>query len=284
MASDGTEGSVADVLRMLVEDRRRREEELAEELKRREEQMTEEREHREKETEERMRMMQQQMEALQKLVAESSKQEEKKSEMEQLKLTKLTEQDDIEAFLTTFERMMGVFGIEKKRWAFKLAPQLTGKAQKAFAAMEEGEASDYDQLKKAILKRYNISGETYRQRLRTTVRKSDESNREMATRVMELVQKWMAECTTVQEVLEMVGTEQLLNSMGEDVRVWVRERNPKTCAGAGELVDDYELARKTGKVDMNRKSGEKKQQSGSPARCFSCGQIGHRVFECRKNR
>ena len=246
--------------------------------------MTEEREHREKETEERMRMMQQQMEALQKLVAESSKREEKKSEMEQLKLTKLTEQDDIKAFLTTFERMMGVFGIEKKRWAFKLIPQLTEKAQKAFVAMEEGEASDYDQLKKAILKRYNISGETYRQRLRTTVRKSDESNREMATRVMESVQKWMAECTTVQEVLEMVRTEQLLNSMGEDVRVWVRERKPKTCAEAGELADDYELARKVEKVDINRKSGEKKQPSGSPARYFLCGQIGHRAFDCRKNR
>ena len=45
------------------------------------------------------------------------------------------------------------------------------------------------------------------------------------------------------------------------------------CVGAGELADDYELARKTGKVDMNRKSDEKKQQSGSPAWCFSCGQI-----------
>ena len=55
------------------------------------------------------------------MVAESSKREEKKSEMEQLKLAKLTEQDDIEAFLTTFERVMGVFGIEMK-WAFKLAP------------------------------------------------------------------------------------------------------------------------------------------------------------------
>ena len=35
---------------------------------------------------------------------------------------------------------------------------------------------------------------------------------------------------------------------------------------------------------MNRKSGEKKQQNGSPARCFACGQVGHRVFECRMNR
>ena len=39
---------------------------------------------------------------------------------------------------------MGLFGIEKNRWAFKLAPQLTGKAQKAFAMMEEVEASDHD--------------------------------------------------------------------------------------------------------------------------------------------
>ena len=77
------------------------------------------------------------------------------------------------------------------RWAFKLARQLTGKAQKVFAAMEEAKASDYDQLK-VILKHYNISGETHRQRLQTMMRKSAESNLEMATRVMELVQKWMA--------------------------------------------------------------------------------------------
>ena len=50
-------------------------------------------------------MMQQQMEALQKLVAES-RQREEKSEMEQLKLTKFADQYDIEAFLTTFKRMM----------------------------------------------------------------------------------------------------------------------------------------------------------------------------------
>ena len=65
----------------------------------------------------------------------------------------------------------------------------------------------------------------------------------------------------MQEVLEVVRTEQLLNSMGEEVRVWVREGKSKMCAGAGELVDNYELARKNGKVDMNRKSGEKKQQN-----------------------
>ena len=57
MASDGAESSIVDMLRMLVEDRRKMEKELAEELRKRREQMTEQREHREKETDDRMRMM-----------------------------------------------------------------------------------------------------------------------------------------------------------------------------------------------------------------------------------
>ena len=92
---------------------------------------------------------------------------------------------------------------------------------------------------------------------------------------------------TVQEVLEVFRTEQLVNSiMREEFCVWVHEIKPKTCVGGGELVDDYEHARKTGKVDMDmdRKTGEKKQQIRSHAQCFSCGQVGHRPFECRKNR
>ena len=76
-------------------------------------------------------------------------------------------------------------------------------------------------MKKGNLKHYNISGKTSRQWLQTMVRKSDEANWEMATSVIELVQKWMEECTTLQEVLEVVRTERLLNSIREDVRVLV---------------------------------------------------------------
>ena len=67
---------------------------------------------------------------------------------EPLKLTKLTNTDDVEAYLTTFERMMKAYAMEKARWAFVLAPQLTGKAQQAYAAMS-------GDMKEAILKRYD---------------------------------------------------------------------------------------------------------------------------------
>ena len=46
-----------------------------------------------------------------------------------VKLTKLTEDDDIEAYLTTFERLMRAYEVPEVCWAFKLAPQLVGKAQ-----------------------------------------------------------------------------------------------------------------------------------------------------------
>ena len=79
------------------------------------------------------------MELLRQMVVESNKWEnpDPKSQAAEntLKLTHLSEQDDVEAYLTTFERMMVAYDIKEARWAFKLVPQLTGKAQQAYAAM-----------------------------------------------------------------------------------------------------------------------------------------------------
>ena len=46
---------------------------------------------------------------------------------ESLKLTKLAETEDIEAFLTAFERAVEAHSIDPDKWAMLLAPQLTGK-------------------------------------------------------------------------------------------------------------------------------------------------------------
>ena len=78
-----------------------------------------------------------------------------------LKLTKLTDGEDIEAFLKTFERLMEAYEVPKECWAYQLAPQLTGKAQQAYAAVSSDSAKKYDDMKTAILRRYNINEETY---------------------------------------------------------------------------------------------------------------------------
>ena len=67
----------------------------------------------------------------------------------------------MEAYLTTFECMMTAFEVQKERWFFKLAAYLTGKAQQAYDAMAAEDAGEYEYLKAAILKRYNINETTY---------------------------------------------------------------------------------------------------------------------------
>ena len=46
----------------------------------------------------------------------------------QVKLVPLTEQDDIEAYLVTFERIMQAYKITQEQWTYYVAPQLTGRA------------------------------------------------------------------------------------------------------------------------------------------------------------
>ena len=94
------------------------------------------------------------------------------------KVAKLTERDDIEAYLATFERTMTAYEVNRQRWVYKLAPQLSGKAQQAYAAMSSEEAVDYERVKAAILKRYDINEETYRLRFRSVMNSLDESHRE----------------------------------------------------------------------------------------------------------
>ena len=74
---------------------------------------------------------------------------------------------------------MRAYEVKEKRWAVKLAPQLTGKAQQAYAAMKVEDAGTYRLLKEAILRRYDISEETYRQRFRDAERKDSESVSEL---------------------------------------------------------------------------------------------------------
>ena len=140
----------------LVEDRRKREEEFVAE-----------RAGWERAAEKRIEAMQAQTEALMTLVRDSHKAEPPTTKMlvgvpPQVKLVQLTEQDDIEAYLVTFERIMQAYEIPRAQWTYHLAPQLTGKAQQAFAALPLGKSKAYDRVKTAILLRCGVSEETYR--------------------------------------------------------------------------------------------------------------------------
>ena len=204
---------------------------------------------------------------------------------EHVKLTKLTETDDVEAFLTTFERVMTIGRVPEETWTLRLAPQLSGKALQAYAAVPTTDAAVYKKVKKAILRRYDISEESYRQRFRNERKKGGEAYGDLAVRLQDLARKWLVGCGSVEEVVEKLVVEQLMATMPGELRVWVAERKPGKGEEAGRLADDYVQARRPlyAKPDSKRQEGEKKTSSvGGPEtrKCHKCGAEGHLRRNC----
>ena len=61
---------------------------------------------------------------------------------ESLKLTKLAEGDNIEAFLTSFESAVEAHGVDRDKHATILTSQLTGKVHLAYTAMTDADGKD----------------------------------------------------------------------------------------------------------------------------------------------
>ena len=228
-------------------------------------------------------------------------------------LQKLAPGDDIEHFLSTFERIARQQGWPDEVWATQLAGLLTGKAMAAYAALSTEDAGSYERAKAAVLRRYEINEETHRIRFRQDRKKTGESHREWMDRLKDHFSRWTKEQTM--PVTEVVILEQFLQCVPEDLRVWLRERKPESLAQAAELADDFVLARKgegrlpprkgpwtgpvtdgarpeQGKGSYTPRSSERLGpsthfQEGRPRtnasgdkRCYQCGKYGHFFYHC----
>lgn len=72
-------------------------------------------------------------------------------------LTKLTELDDIDAYLHMFEVIAKREVWLKKDWAKIITPFLTGESQQAYFALKAPKNDDYEALKSEILARVGLS-------------------------------------------------------------------------------------------------------------------------------
>ena len=120
---------LSQVLQALIEDRKAHERDLAEEHEQREEEQWRKEAELQVEQNRREEESKQQMVLLQKLVegvqgnGEGDLESCSMHGMEkEARMTKLTEENDIEAYLTTFERLMEAYEVLKTWWSFKLAP------------------------------------------------------------------------------------------------------------------------------------------------------------------
>ena len=80
-------------------------------------------------------------------------------------------------------------------------------------------------------------------------------------RLMDLQSKWLKTHTTVQGIKEATGVEQFLNGLQVEKRAWVKDKKPTTCIQAGELADEYELARNQNQEPQDQADTPPRKQS-----------------------
>lgn len=145
--------------------------------------------------------------------------------------------------LDLFERVATLHKWPKTIWATQLTGVLSGKALKAFSSLPTEKCTKYDEVKHAILQRYNVNSETYRLRFRNDSYKPGQSHHEYFNRLEEHFQRWTK--SQEMELRDLIILEQFLQGVSTDLSVWLKKRKPKSAKEAAQMADDYVLARGT---------------------------------------
>nr|XP_033961681.1 uncharacterized protein LOC117463527 [Pseudochaenichthys georgianus] len=153
--------------------------------------------------------------------------------------------EDIENYLLRFERMAKTWQWPREEWACRLVPLLTGKALEAYTAMDEDMSNCYPDLREALLVKFDISPETYRQRFRATSSPPGETPTESYHRLKGLYRRSMRpEQKSKEQMGETIILEQLLQVLPPDTRTWVKEHEPEDGLIASKLAMQFLNARK----------------------------------------
>ena len=80
--------------------------------------------------------------------------------------------DDLDAYLQRFERFAETAKWNKIGWASKLSALLSGRALEVYSRLSEEAAKDYDKVKIALMKRYDLTEDGYRRKFRASKTRS----------------------------------------------------------------------------------------------------------------
>ena len=203
--------------------------------------------------------------------------------------------DEMDSYLLRFERYATAQKWEPDTWATGLSALLQGKALDVYALMPKEDALNYDKLKVALLKRYELTEEGFKRKYKKCRPENGETFQQFTTRMTSYFTRWidMASIEKSYEGLQdLILREQLTFICNRDLELFLREREPKSLEKASKLADQYKEARYVDIVSLTYKNNERSRsrsnsesRSRSPIRrgpnqgnqgyprvkCFNCG-------------
>lgn len=123
-------------------------------------------------------------------------------------LPRFKEGDYIEQYLTTSESLAVAYQQPVVNWAIRLIPYLKGKARAAYVAIAAEETFDYRKVKEAILAKYKINEDVYRQKFREPDIRPNKNPRQFHNWLKDLYDKGIQPEKRTEQVGEIIILEQ----------------------------------------------------------------------------
>ena len=208
--------------------------------------------------------------------------------------------DDIGSFIVRFERIASMLTVPQDSYAVRLGTVLSGKAMEVYASLSEEVTADYSRLKSALLTAFNKTPDGYRFEFKTAKVGQNETFEQFASSVSRKLNFWLDSLgveKTYDGLRQHMVYDQILSSVSHDLRLYLKERNPKTLKELTVLADNWSSARKTYRnsdfprpkvketsEEASSSTPEKKVEPNKPdiskIKCHNCQQRGHYKSTC----
>ena len=201
---------------------------------------------------------------------------------------------EIEAYFCAFERIAAALKWPENVWAILLQCKLTGKAQEACSSLSVEDGLEYEKVKNAVLRTYELVPEAYRQRFRNLRKVGSQTYLDFAREKGILFDRWCAarKADDLSSMRELMLLEDFKSCLSERTTVYLIEQKVSTIQQAAMLADEFALIHRT--VFNKRDSfnhefpqrDETRVHNSGPSNlktekvCFFCRRSGHLVVDC----
>lgn len=216
----------------------------------------------------------------------------------QIALVPLFRESEVDTYFTVFERIAAALKWPQTIWPLLLQCKLVGKAQEVCSALTLEQSMNYEVMKNAVLRAYELVPEAYRQKFRNHVKTPSQTFVEFARDKANLFEKWCTanKVVTFEQLKELMLLEEFKNCLPEKIVIYLNEQKVSALSEAAVFADEFVLTHKvvfpsTIKRNISDRVRSSKDSPTVPKNalsvlnvesreCFYCHEVGHLIATC----
>lgn len=162
---------------------------------------------------------------------------------------------EVDKYFLHFEKVALSLKWPKEVWTLLLQSVFIGKARDTFSSLSIEKSSDYETVKREILKAYELVPEAYRQKFRNTRKTPEQTHVEFARELEQLFDRWLLSKQVekdFEKLRQMILLEQFKSCIRQDIKIHLDEQKVETLSTATTMSDSYALTHKTNFVNPSK--------------------------------